>query len=166
MAYSLFQAWSYNQVIVLLTVLLIVAFAIKNLVALLLLNYQSKFLFGLMAKIQGKLFTGYMALPYEYHLNCSTPDLIKNVNNETTMLSNYIVAPFGTFLTEFLSSIFVLIVLLWINPIFTVLVTVFLIIGGFLFMKAIKARIEYYSKLRSQSWSPMTKNIYIKSQIR
>jgi ATP-binding cassette, subfamily B, bacterial PglK len=87
MSYQLFSGWNYNQVVVLLTVLLIIAFAIKNLVALWLLNYQSKFLFGLIEKIQRRLFTGYMAFPYEYHLNRSTPDLIKNVNNETTMLS-------------------------------------------------------------------------------
>ncbi|MCF6806982.1 ABC transporter ATP-binding protein/permease [Thiotrichales bacterium 19S9-12] len=159
MSYSLFQTWSYNQIVICLTMILIVAFAIKNLVALLLLNYQSKFLFGLVAKIQGKLFTGYMALPYEYHLNRSTPNLIKTVNNDTTMLSDYIIAPFGTFLTELLSSIFVLIILLWINPVFTVFVAVFLVIGVFSFMRAIKARVEYYSKLRSQSWSVMTEKV-------
>ena len=159
MSYQIFNGWGYSNVIILLTVMLIVAFAIKNLVALWLLNYQSKFLFGLMAKIQGKLFTGYMAQPYEYHLNRSTPDLIKNVNNETIMLSNYVVAPFGTFLTEILSSIFVLIILLWINPVFTVLVAIFLTIGIVFFMRLIKVKIEHYSNVRSDAWSSMTENV-------
>ncbi|WP_395947048.1 ABC transporter ATP-binding protein [Caedibacter taeniospiralis] len=159
MGFWLFQGMTYHQVILLLTVILIVAFAIKNVAALGLIAYQSRFLFGLMAKVQGNLFKGYMALPYEYHLNRSTPDLIKNVNNETTMLSNYVVAPFGTFLIEFLSSIFVLIVLLLINPIFTILVTIFLILGVILFMKLIKKKIEYYSNLRSEVCSSMTENV-------
>ena len=47
-----------------------------------------------------------MALPYEYHLYRSTPDLIKNVNNETTMFSNNIIGPLGTFFTELLSLFF------------------------------------------------------------
>ncbi|WHN66368.1 ABC transporter ATP-binding protein [Cysteiniphilum sp. QT6929] len=159
MSYQIFDGWGYNHIIIILTVVLIIAFAVKNLVALWLLNYQSKFLFGLMAKIQGKLFTGYMALPYEYHLNRSTPDLIKNVNNETTMLSNYVVAPFGSFLTELLSSIFVLVVLFWINPVFTILVAIFLVLGVTLFMRLIKVKIEHYSNVRSEAWSSMTENV-------
>jgi ABC-type multidrug transport system fused ATPase/permease subunit len=159
MSYHFLQGFSYNHIIIFFTALLVVAFAIKNLVALWLINYQSKFLFGLMAKVQVKLFTGYMAQPYEYHLNRSTPDLIKNVNNETTMLSNYVVAPLGSLLTEFISSLFVLAILLWINPVFTVLVTLFLILGVMLFMRLIKVRIERYSVVRSEAWSSMTENV-------
>lgn len=159
MSYQALNGWSYNHIIIFLTIVLIVAFAVKNLVALWLINYQSKFLFGLMAKIQGKLFTGYMALPYEYHLGRSTPDLIKNVNNETTMLSNYVVAPFGSFLTELLSSAFVLMILLWINPLFTILVSAFLILGVMAFMRLIKVKIEHYSNVRSRAWSLMTENV-------
>jgi ABC-type multidrug transport system fused ATPase/permease subunit len=159
MSYKLVHGFSYDHVIIFVTALLVVAFAIKNLVALWLINYQSKFLCGLVAKIQSKLFTGYMAMPYEYHLNRSTPDLIKNVNNETTMLSNYVIGPFGTFLTELISSLFVLVVLLWINPIFTVVVTVLLILGVLLFMRLIKVKIEQYSAVRSDAWSSMTENV-------
>lgn len=156
---SFFQSWAYTHIVLFFTIILIAAFAIKNMVAFLLLNYQFKFLFGLMAKIQQKLFTGYMALNYEYHLNKSTPDLIKNVNNETTMLSSYVVAPLGSLLTELFASIFVLVVLLVLNAVFTLLVTGLLLIGIFIFMKIIKVRMNYYSELRTKVWSSMTDNV-------
>ena len=134
-SYSFFHGWAYAHIVVLFTVTLIAAFAIKNIAAFLLLNYQNSFLYGLVAKIQKRLFAGYMALPYEYHLNRSTPDLIKIVNNETTMLSGFIIAPLGLILAELFSSLFVIIVLLILNPIFTLLVVGFLLLGVFMFMR-------------------------------
>lgn len=154
-----FQGWAYTHVVLLFTILLIVAFAFKNMAEAILLSYQSNFLFGLVAKIQKKLFAGYMARDYEYHLNRSTPDLIKNINNETTMLSGYVIAPLGTFLTALFSSIFVLIVLLVLNVLFTIFVVLFLMMGIFIFMRIIKRRMSYYSNLRAKIWSSMTDTV-------
>lgn len=158
MALSLFQGWSYHQVIILFTTMLIAAFLLKNVVAFALLNYQSHFLYGLVAKIQSKLFRGYMALPYEYHLYRSTPDLIKNVNNETNVFSS-IVGSFGTFSIELFSLFFILVLLIIINPIFTISVVFSLLIAISFFMKLIKVKIEYYAKVRTNAWSLMTDNV-------
>lgn len=156
---SLFHDWKYDNIVLFLTVFLVADFAVKNLASLFLLIYQSKFLFGLTEKIQNKLFSTYMSMPYEYHLNRSTPDLIKNINNETTMLSNYVIAPLGTFLTEFISSCFVFLVLMFLAPIFTLLVSIFLILGVFGFMKILKNRIEHYANIRTKAWSSMTSHV-------
>ncbi|WP_440616748.1 hypothetical protein [Cysteiniphilum sp. 6C5] len=43
MSYQVFNGWSYNHIIIVLTVMLIIAFAVKNLLVLWLLNYQSFF---------------------------------------------------------------------------------------------------------------------------
>lgn len=159
MSFSLTKSWSYHELIIFFTALLVFTFCIKNIVALWLLNYQSKFLFNLTAKIQKKLFNGYMTAPYEYHLNRDTPNLIKIVNNETTVFSNNIVAPLGSFLTESFSSIFVIILLFFLSPVFTSLVAIFLGLGVFVFMKGIKNRIDFYGKERSKAWSSMTENV-------
>ncbi|ASK78117.1 ABC transporter ATP-binding protein [Paraphotobacterium marinum] len=159
MSFSLAKGWSYHELMVFFTVLLVMAFFIKNTVALMLINYQYKFLFSLTAKIQKKLFSGYITAPYEYHLNRNTPNLIKIVNNETTLFSNYIVAPLGTVFTETFSSMFVIIVLFYLNPVFTSLVALFLGLGVYLFMRAIKKKIEFYSLRRSKSWTSMTQNV-------
>ena len=157
MAFQLFHGMQYNHVVLLLTIVLIAAFAIKNLISFLLLLYQSRFLFSLVAKIQRKLFLGYMSLPYQYHLYRSTPELIKIINNETTMLTSYVISPMGIFLTELLSSFFIVIVLLLLNPFFTIFVVLALAVAIALFNRLIRSRISMHAKARATSWSAMTK---------
>jgi len=159
MSFHLFQSWNYSYVVIFLTCILILAFLLKNIAALVLTSIQSNFLFGLMAKIQHKLFSSYMAASYESHLNRSTPDLVKNINNETSILSDFVVAPFGTFLSEFVASSFVFLFLLMINPIFTLIVGVGLCLGVYGFMRVLKKRMAHYSVLRAQSWSSMTNSV-------
>ena len=159
MALSLFQGWSYHQVIILFTTLLILAFLLKNLVAFALLNYQSHFLYGLVAKIQSKLFYGYMALPYEYHLYRSTPDLIKNINTEVTVYFNSITSSLGIFLTEFIAVVFILIAMIIISPAMTLLVASFLFVSIFYLMRIIKKKLEYYSQLRSHTSLSITDTV-------
>ena len=159
MSYNLFQGYSYHQIVVFLTLLLIIAFAIKNLVALWLVHYQNGFLQNLVAKIQQKLFTKYMASNYEYHLNSSTPEMIRNINNEIVVLNVNVISPLGIFLSEFISLVFVIVLLAFINFAFTILVMVSLVIGISLFMKLIRARQRYYANLRSDAWSATTENV-------
>ena len=155
----LFQHWQYYYVTLFLTVVLIVAFALKNLASILLLRYQSSFLFGLVAKVQQRLFSAYLAMPYEYHVNRSTPDLIKNINSETTMFADYVIAPLGIFLTESFASGFVLLLLLILAPVFTVLVTALLILSIFCFMRILKRKATYYANTRSAAWSSITRHV-------
>lgn len=155
----LFQHWQYPSIVLFLTLVLIAAFALKNGAALFLLRYQSTFLFGLVEKIQHHLFAGYLAMPYEYHVNRSTPDLIKNINNETVVLANYVIAPLGTFLTEFVASGFLVILLLIFSPVFTLLVTVFLLLGVFCFIRILKRKAEYHAQMRTTAWSAMTRHV-------
>ena len=155
----LFQHWQYHYIVLFLTVVLIIAFALKNLASVFLLRYQSIFLFGLIAKVQQQLFSAYLAMPYEYHVNRNTPDLIKNINNETTMLANYVIAPLGTFLTELFASGFVVVLLLFLAPVFTLLATVFLMLGIFCFMRILKRKAAYYANTRTAAWSSMTRHV-------
>lgn len=155
----MFNGWQYKNIVLCLTLILILAYLIKNVAAFALLSYQSNFLYGLVGKIQKKLFSGYISLPYEYHLNRNTADLIKNVNVETTTLGAYVVAPLGTLLSELSSVVFVLLALFIINPIFTMFVTIFLGSGIFLFMKLIRFKLTYYSMLRTKSLSFITNQV-------
>ena len=151
MALLPFQCWSYQQLILLFTALFISAFLLKNLIAFALLNYQSHFLYGLVAKIQSKLFTGYMTLPYEYHLYRNTPSLIKNINTEVAIYFNSITSSFGIFLTESITIFFILIVMIIISPAITLLISFAIFISLFYLVRIIKQKIEYYSELRNRA---------------
>lgn len=49
--------------------------------------WQSQFIFGLQAAFSRKLFTGYMKLPYSFHLQRNSANLIRNSLNEVTQLT-------------------------------------------------------------------------------
>ena len=151
MALLPFQCWNYQQLILLFTTLFISAFLLKNLIAFALLNYQSHFLYGLVAKIQSKLFSGYMTLPYEYHLYRNTPSLIKNINTEVAIYFNSITSSFGIFLTESITIFFILIVMIIISPTITLLISFAISISLFCLIRIIKQKIEYYSELRNRA---------------
>ena len=159
LAISIFHGWGYSKTVLFFTIILILAFAIKNMVSLLLMKYQYNFLFNLIAKIQQRLFSTYIRSNYEYHLNRKTHDLIKNINNETNILSQYVIAPLGTVLVELFSSFFVFLFLLVINPVFTLLISTFLMISIVLFMARIRSGINKYSLWRTQIWSRITKHV-------
>lgn len=159
MKYNYWKQWNYTTLVFMFSTLMILAFLIKNISSFFMLKYQFGFLFEFMSKIQIKLFNKYLSHPYEYHINRSTPELIKNINNETSILSLYVVAPFGNFLTEVISSLFILFFLLIINFLFTSLVIFFLGTSIILLMKITKTKAAYYSKLRSVALSEMTNSV-------
>jgi ABC-type multidrug transport system fused ATPase/permease subunit len=159
MSYRIFSQFSYNNLILLLTALLIVAYGLKNVMALWVVKYQANYLSGIVQKIRNRLFSGYMAMDYPYHVNRSTPHLIKVLQTESLIYSDLIAAPFGIFLIELISSCFMLAVLLFLSPLFTLSVLTFLSISIFIFYKAIKKKLKIISEMRTQAWTNLTSGI-------
>lgn len=159
MRFSYFQNWGYTQVVFLLTGLIISAFAIKNISTFLLFKFQSNFLFSLVAKIQKKLFLGYMSFDYEYHLMRSTPNLIKIINNETNILAVCVVSQIGIILTELFASLCVLLFLIYLNPVFTLSIVVSLFVFMSIFMRLIKEKLKTFGDTRTVAWSKITNNV-------
>ncbi len=155
-SFILFKGIPYHEIVIVLTIAMIVAFAAKNFASFILQKINSKYLFGIVKKIQCKLFEGYMKYPYSYHLSRNTPDLIKYINNETNILSSFIVSPVGVILTEAVSSLFVLLLLVFLNPVFSTIVISCLLLGILIFLKSIKKRSSYHANVRTEAWSSMT----------
>lgn len=159
MRISYFHHWEYQKVVFLLAGLIVSAFVIKNVTAFLLFKFQSDFLLSLVAKIQKKLFLGYMTFDYEYHLERSTPNLIKIINNETNVFAICIVSQIGIILTEFFASICVILFLLYLNPVFTISVVMSLFVFMSIFLRIIRKRLEIHGENRTAAWSEMTSNV-------
>ena len=98
-----------------LIALLVSAYWVKNVISVILLYFQSKFLNSIVESIQSRLFSKYLNMPYEKHLYRSTPALIRNLNNETTQFSGGVISPMGMMITDVFSVFFVMVVLFVFN---------------------------------------------------
>ena len=124
MSYPMFNGFSYYHLVLFFAILLIFAFGLKNGIATLLVIYQSKYLCDVIQNVQTRLFKGYMAMPYEAHVNRSTPTLIRNINVETPQFSGGIVQPMGVICSDTFATVFVVGLLLYLNFIFSFFVIV------------------------------------------
>ncbi|AXA33694.1 ABC transporter ATP-binding protein [Francisella adeliensis] len=156
--YSLFQGYSYHQMVLFLAMILVLAFWLKNTIAAGLLLYQTKFLNGLTASIQSKLFKKYISMDYEYHLGRSTPALIRNINTETSQVSGGIINPLGALITDLFSTFFIVAVLLYLNVLFSSVIILSLGIFVLTFMSFIRKKSAEQGKVRSAVWASMTKS--------
>ncbi|MBA3662144.1 MAG: ABC transporter ATP-binding protein [Gammaproteobacteria bacterium] len=148
----------HKEILGLTIIFLILSFWLKNITAFLVLKKQVSFLGGLVAKIQKKLFHSYLHFPYSYHIKCSSPELINNINVEIFILSNTI-AQFGTLLNEGVTSCIIILALLIINPVFSLIVVAAIFITAFFFIKKIRHKINYFGNIRSQSHIQLTQSV-------
>ena len=160
---NIFQKWFPNSshifFMMLLTLGLILAFWIKNIACYVSLLFQSKVLFSFTYKISGKLFHKYMSASYFWHINKNSAKLIRNINNETRLLADFVILPLGTVFSEFISLLFIGAVLLYINFYATVVILISLFLVAYYFMKIARKKAEHYSQIRATAWSSMVKEV-------
>lgn len=155
----LLNRFTYQQAVTILVIALIAAFWIKNVASYVSLLIQSKILYGIYSKIAKKLFVMYMSAPYYWHLQRSTPELIRNINNEANLFATHIIQPFGNFITELIAAVVVFGVLLYINLVFSLIVGVTLGITLMFFVRFTRAKAKHYSTQRAEAWLEMTKQV-------
>jgi len=150
--------WSTHHLLILSILILIVAYWIKNIAAWLCLFIQSKLLNEISFKIGRKLFAKYMNAPYLWHLKKNTPELIRNINNETITFGSVLIA-LGTCITEFISSLLLIIVLSFVDYKFTLAIIISLSISVFWFMRYNMNKTKFYAENRVSAWSAMVKYV-------
>ena len=156
---SFFKGMGYQNIVLVCVIGLIGAFWLKNIIAYVAIWAQSKIVFGISARVSKRLFRKYMAAPYSWHLSKNTPDLMRNVNTETSIFSTNIVNAFGTMLTEMASAIIVVCLLLYINFWFTVVVCVTLAMTLFVFARWTRKNAHYYGNLRREVVSQQVRQV-------
>lgn len=149
--------FSYRVAVGICVSILILSFWIKNGAAFVVLKKQSRFLNELVAKIQKKLFYYYIYSPYIYHVKCSSPELVSNINVEVNVLSGQVIGQLGCLLNEVVTSTLIFVALLFINPIFSIIIVGVIFLTARWFMIKLKDKTQYFSKLRSKNYAGLTK---------
>lgn len=138
---------------------IIIAFWLKNIIAHYCLRKQAAVLYEIAHKLSRRLFKIYMESPYVWHLSKSTPELIKNISNECTILATGMLAPMGNFVTELVTTILIFCFLLYLNTNFTLIVGCSLVMCMFIFIRMNRNKVKTYALTRTKKWTMMTRNL-------
>ncbi len=127
---------------------LVAAYALKVLFLAFAGWRQSRFVFGLQAEFSKKLFSGYLAQPYTFHLQHNSAQLTRNIVTEITMFGNMVLLPTMLLLTDGLVLIGIAILLLIAEPAGALGVLAVLGTAGFLFQYATRGALQRWGKAR------------------
>ena len=139
--------------------LLIIVFIFKNSYLLFYKYVQTKFIWGRFAYLGNKLFEHYMAAPYEFHLNRNTSELLRNITQETKYVVSNVLTPFLKLAMDLVLIIGIFGMLLWVEPLITLLVFVLLGGAGSLFLKFIREKTSRYGKVAQDDRAMMIRVI-------
>ena len=108
--------------------------------------YQNKFTFNLQVNLSKKLFESYLRKPYTFHLQINTSILLRNINSETTRVCQLILTPILILLSEILVILGIIILLIFIEPLSTLVILV--VLGGSLglFFKFFRKKIKIFGE--------------------
>ena len=144
--WAYFDIESSGDLLVYGSLALIVVFILKN-AYLLFYNYiKSRFIFRRFASIGSNLFKYYMYAPYEFHLKRNTSELLRNVTQETLIMTNHVLAPFLVITMDIVLITGIFGMLLWVEPLNTLIIFIILGGGGALFLRFLRGRIRKFGK--------------------
>jgi len=155
--YPALQPWwemlgrpSHMLLIVIGMCALVAAYAIKLGFVAFVAWRQSRFAFGLQAEISRRLFAGYMAQPYSFHLQNNSAQLTRNMVTEITMLINMVVLPVMLLATEGLVLLGIAILLVAIEPEGALYVLGVISIAGFIYQLVTRRYLQRWGKARQE----------------
>ena len=79
-----------KQLIMLMSIIIVVFFLLKNLFSLFVMYYQSRLVFTNRSFLGRELFKAYMNAPYSYHLEHNTAELDRNIRFESTNVYGFV----------------------------------------------------------------------------
>ena len=131
-----------NKIIFLLSSVFII-YLIKTVYLVLFAIKQSQFIAYTTERLSNEMFKGYLYSPFNFHINNNSSELVKNIQVELSNFTSYLSA------VIFLISDFILILaivgtLIYLNPLGTLIMMIYLIIGALFFL--------YYSRKKLDVW--------------
>ncbi len=132
-----FNEINFNSLLLILSILIIVVFFLKNLFLIFITYLQSNFLKKIKIFLSEKFFSFYINSPYLYHVNNNPSKLSRNISDEIQGVYIYffhLSALFRESLTVFVIFIF----LLFVNLYLTLLIVIFFLTISLSYLKLIK----------------------------
>lgn len=123
-------------------------YVVKTLFLTFLAFIQLRYVFGVQENLSNRLFTTYLSMPYSFHLQRNSGQLIQNVVNETSQFTQSALNPGMMLLTELMVFIGIVVLLISIEPLGSFLMVATLVILASLFGGLTKRRVFRWGEAR------------------
>lgn len=120
---------------------LVLVYLVKNLFLGFLLWSQSKFAYGVQANLSKRLFSTYLHQPYGFHLQQNSAQLIRNATTEANLFASHALMQGLQLMAELLVVLGLAILLLFVEPLGTLIVGLTLAIVATLFFRTTRMRV-------------------------
>lgn len=131
-----------QKFVILCSITLLFLYILKNSFLVFFNFFQSKEIFRQQAVLSYRLLNSYMYKDYSFHLKKNSSELLRNVNTEVSQLISGVILPGLLVCSEGLIALSILGLILFIEPVVTVFVIVFLGVSSGLFMLFFKKKID------------------------
>jgi ABC-type bacteriocin/lantibiotic exporter with double-glycine peptidase domain len=132
-----FREIKFTSLLLILSILVIIIFSLKNLFLTFLTYFQNNFLKEIKVDLSEKLFSFYINSPYLYHVNKNPSKLSRNISDEIQGLYTYFFH-LSALLREGLTIVVIFIFLVFVNFYITILIFLFFFTVSFLYIRLIK----------------------------
>jgi len=145
--------------IVIMSILIIVLFIIKNFFYIFLLNKQASFIKEIKINISEKIFSGYLLGPYTSHLNKNPSTLTRDSTYSVQSLGFYILHSINLF-REIVSITFLIALLFFIKPLIMLILLIFFMPITLFFQKKFKKLLSNKANQNSKINELLTKDVF------
>ena len=97
-----------------------------------------------------RMFRYYLNQPYSYHLHHSGNSLLEKLQMRVNAAVAGVISPVFLLMSSFFSTVFVLLVLIWAEPVMTLLLFGIMVACYLLVYKNIKAKLDFYGKVGTE----------------
>ena len=143
---GMFEELSYERFVQLLMSGLVAVFLAKNVFQILSSYFQQRVMWSLNNRLVQRLFEVYLRQPYEFHLVHSSSTLLRNLQDYAGATVGGGVGPSLVLLTELLSALGLLVVLVLVDPVSTAVVATFFALSSVIVIRT--------SRIRTRVWGP------------
>ncbi len=124
-----------DQLVIFGMLILVAVYAFKALFLGFLAWRQMDFIYGMQASLSKRMFTGYLRMPYSFHLQRNSAQLIRNVMSETGVFTHTGLTGGMILLTELFVIFGISVLLFFVTPLGTIIVVSIIGIVGWIFIK-------------------------------
>lgn len=142
-----FKIENQFELVFLLLVIFLSFIFIKNIIISFFYYYESFVSENILVETSQKLFSNYLKSPFQFHLMRNSSELVRNVHNETEIFAST-VKSIILLISESFLTIFILIFLLFYEPIGTLIVISIFLTFSLFFIFFTKLKISNYAKTR------------------
>lgn len=126
--YETFDFGTVNSFIIFVGIAMFAIIVVSNLVSAFTTWLNLRFVWMNNHRLSRRLLEKYLSMPYTFFLNKNSSELSKNVLSDVAQLTGSFLMPLMNIISRGLVTLFILILLLWINPLVSLLTILF--IGG------------------------------------